>query len=61
MPPSAKGPKTTPAKTNPTISEILKCLKILPNSIAGKTKNNIPTIVGITSNSVTTLLTKLLT
>ena len=53
MPPRANGPSMIPAATNPIISEILKCAHSFPSSNAGKTRNKMPMIVGITSNSDT--------
>jgi hypothetical protein len=57
MPPSAKGPRIIPDTTNPIISGILKCIHNLPSNSAGKTRNNTPIIVGITSNSDTISIT----
>ena len=53
IPPNANGPKDIPPITKPIISEIPKCLQILPSNIDGITKTKIPTNVGIASNSVT--------
>ena len=52
MPPIANGPSNTPAKTNPTISEILKCLQIFrfiyykdTKDIIDKDKRNVGNIL----------------